>query len=59
MSYSRRGQSGGGAPEDRSPARLLLAICSDGREEARVFWGLRKKKAKEALADGGTTVPMG
>ena len=58
MSYSRRGRSGGGALEDPSPARLLLAIFSDGREEARVFLGLRKKKAKEALADGGTTVPM-
>jgi hypothetical protein len=35
----------------------LLAICSG--EEARVFLGLRKKKAKEALADEGTIVPMG
>jgi len=36
----------------------LLAICSGEEGKARVFGGLRKKKAKGALADEETTVPM-
>ena len=53
-SYPRQGRSGGGAPEEPSPGRLLLAICSEEGEEARIFeleeeegkGSLRKKKAK-------------
>ena len=59
MLYSRRGQSGGGASEEPSPARLLLAICFGEGEEARIFWGLRRKKAKEALADEEITMLIG
>ena len=39
--------------------RLLLAICLEEGEEARVFWSLKNKKAKRALADEETTMPMG
>ena len=43
--------------EEPSPMRLLLAIYFEG-EEARVF-GLEEDKARKALADEETTVPMG
>ena len=46
MSYPRRGWSGGGAPEDPSPARLLLAICSEEGGKARVFGGLEEGEGK-------------
>ena len=46
-SYPRCGQSGGGASEEPSPTCLLLAICSEEGEEARVFGDLKKKKAKK------------
>ena len=36
-SYPRRGRSGGGVPEEPSPARLLLAICSEEERKAGVF----------------------
>ena len=49
-----------GAAEEPSPARLLLAIYSEGeRERDWGFWeSLRKEKAKKAQADGETIVPM-
>ena len=48
MSYPRRGQSGGGAAEEPSPMRLLLAICLEEGEEARVF-GLEEGEGKESF----------
>ena len=36
----------------------MLAICLEEEKETRVF-GWRRKKAKEAMADGEVTVPMG
>ena len=38
-SYPRRGRSGGGAPEEPSLARLLLAIYSGEEGKAGVFGG--------------------
>ena len=39
---------------------LVAGHLLGGRERGWGFWeSLRKEKAKEALADGGTTVPMG
>ena len=47
MTYPRRGQSGGGASEEPSPMRLLLDICLEEGEEARVFWaGIRSRQRK-------------
>ena len=59
MCYPRPGRSSGEAPEEPSPARLLLAICSEEGEEARVFGELEEEEGVKALADGETTVPMG
>ena len=59
MFYPRRGRSGGGASEEPSPMCLLLSICLERGEEARVFGSLRKKKAKRALADERAAVLMG
>ena len=36
-SYPRWGRSGGGAPEEPSPARLLLAICLKEEGKTRIF----------------------
>ena len=44
--------------EEPSLARLLLAIYLEEEKETGVF-GWRRKKAKEAMADGEVTVPMG
>jgi len=46
MTYPRWGQSGGGASEEPSPMRLLLAICLEEGEEARVFWDGRRRQRK-------------
>ena len=48
MSYPRRRRSGGGASEEPSPMRLLLAICLEEGEEARVF-GLEEGEGKESF----------
>ena len=48
MSLPRRGQSGGGASEEPSPMRLLLAICLEEGEEAIVF-GLEEREGKESF----------
>ena len=36
----------------------MLAICLEEEKETRVF-GWRRKKAKEAMADGEVIMPMG
>ena len=38
VSYPSRGRSGGGAPEEPSPVRLLLAIGLGGRKKGWGFW---------------------
>ena len=48
MSYPRRGRSGGEALGEPSPMRLLLAICLEEGEEARVF-GLEEGEGKESF----------
>ena len=45
-------------PEEPLLARLLLAICLE-EERKTGFFGWRRKKGKEAMADGEVTVPMG
>ena len=45
VSYPRRGRSGGGAPEEPSPAHLLFAICLEKEKETGVFW-LEKEEGK-------------
>ena len=47
MTYPRWGQSGGGASEEPSPMRLLLAISLEEGEEARVFLG--EEEGKESF----------
>ena len=47
MTYPRRGRSGGGASEEPSPMRLLLAICLEEGEEARVFWAGRRRRQRK------------
>ena len=47
-SYPRQGRSGGGASEEPSPMRLLLAICLEEGEEAIVF-GLEEREGKESF----------
>ena len=44
--------------EEPSLARLLLAIYLEEEKETGVF-GWRRKKAKEAMADGEVIMPMG
>jgi len=48
MCYPRPGRSSGEAPEEPSPARLLLAICSEKGGEARVFGELEEEEGKES-----------
>jgi hypothetical protein len=43
-SYQRRGWSGEGASEEPSPARLLLAICSEEERKAGVFGGAKGRR---------------
>jgi len=38
---------------------LLFAICLRKERKTEVFGKQRKKKARKAMADGETTVPMG
>ena len=47
MTYPRRGRSGGGASEEPSPMHLLLPICLEEAEEARVFWAGRRRRQRK------------
>ena len=47
MTYPRRGWSGGGASEEPSLMHLLLAICLEEGEEARVFWAGRRRRQRK------------
>ena len=47
MAYPRRGRSGGGASEEPSLMRLLLAICLEEGEEARVFGAGRRRRQRK------------
>src|SRR6185295_17555123 len=47
MTYPRWGRSGGGASEEPSPMCLLLAICLEKGEDARIFWAGKRRKQRK------------
>ena len=49
VSYPRRGRSGGGVSGEPSPARLLLAICSEDERKAGVFGKTGGRRRQERL----------
>ena len=57
-----RGEDGAAEERRRNPRRRACcwpSVQEKGRKAGVFSKGLRKEKTKEALADGGTIVPMG